>query len=191
MLITLAVWSSEQEARKEPVGSHLMALTSPWNSRDSEILINKKKVKDPSLWPNINKACIIPFCNETSQCHFHLRFCILITKIIRANQLTKGIPDALRKFWLADSLLFCTHISCRQLNMLQMRHCFANQHRELELKQFGDIYFTKMAIWKKKSCNIRRHTKHNLPEWNSNCCFHSAVFMSHTIAVLSTLPLRR
>lgn len=29
------------------------------------------------------------------------------------------------------------------------------------------------------------------PEWNSNCCFHSPDFTSHTIAVLSTLPLRR
>lgn len=29
------------------------------------------------------------------------------------------------------------------------------------------------------------------PVWNSNCCLHSPVLTSHTIAVLSTLPLRR
>lgn len=30
-----------------------------------------------------------------------------------------------------------------------------------------------------------------IPEWNSNCCLHSHVLVSHTMAVLSTLPLRR
>ena len=38
----------------------------------------------------------------------------------------------------------------------------------------------------------RSQCKHStVPEWNSNCCLHSHVLVSQTIAVLSTLPLRR
>lgn len=42
-----------------------------------------------------------------------------------------------------------------------------------------------------RSRNLTDTLKNAVPEWNSNCCFHSPLFMSHTIAVLSTLPLRR
>lgn len=46
--------------------------------------------------------------------------------------------------------------------------------------------------------NIKLHiyrtwltSRKQVPEWYSNCCLHSQVFVSQTIAVLSTLPLRR